>query len=228
MWLRWDGRKLDITPAPSLPGALANCCAASISGRAYVVGGQRLPSSTEASNAVYSLDLNDNRAEWQTEAPIPGPARILPSVAATADTLYVAGGATLYADEQGKPKRRYLRDAWQWKPVEGWRALPDLPELTCAAPAACPKNSFWVLGGSDGSLDAREAELRDQHPGFRRSARIFDSETGTWSEPVTVPFSLVTTTALVWDGLLVVPGGEDRPAHRSAEVHACRFAEKHG
>lgn len=224
LWLRWKGESVDIEPAPPLSLPLANCAAAELNGRAYVFGGQQSPQSVAAEPGLYSLDLNDPGAGWRAEPPLPGPGRILPSVAATAGALFVAGGADLQPDANGNAARTYLRDAWQFTPGAGWRALPDLPAPSCAAPAIGLNGEFFVLGGSDGELAPRESELRDAHPGFSRSVYAFAAKRG-WRIAAQLPFSLVTTTPAIWNDLIVLPGGEDRPAHRSAEVYGAALNE---
>lgn len=219
-WLRWDGRSLAVEPAAPLPAALANCGAALLGGRVYVSGGQQSPTATVAERVLLSLDLTQPGAGWRREAPLPGAGRILASIAASGAHLSVAGGAELFAGARGKAERRYLQDAWRFTPGSGWSALPDLPEPTCAAPAAFAGDALLVLGGSDGVLAPREAELADGHPGFSRGVKSFLPAIGQWRVSAQLPFSLVTTTATVWRDLLVVPGGEDRPAHRSAAVYA--------
>jgi hypothetical protein len=36
--------------------------------------------------------------------------------------------------------------------------------------------------------------------------------------PTSPPVSLVTTSAVNWQGAVIIPGGEDRPGHRSARA----------
>ncbi|MDZ7639635.1 MAG: hypothetical protein U5J83_15500 [Bryobacterales bacterium] len=218
--VRWDGSTISVSEAAPLPVSLANCAAVEVTGVAYVVGGQETPEATSASKALYSLDLGRTNAEWKEEAALPGAGRILPAVAALDGKLYVASGADLYSDEDGKAARRYLQDAWCFTPGQGWEQLPDLPRATCAAPAAGYPNTFLVFGGSDGTLDARADELKDDHPGFSREILLYRPSEGAWR---TAGFhaveGLVTTTAARWDDdYFVIPGGEDRPAHRSATV----------
>lgn len=220
LWLRWNGQTVEIETAAPLPLPLANCGAAELHGRAYVVGGQQSPQSISAERGLYSLDLKDPEAAWRDEPPLPGPGRILPSVAATEGALFVAGGADHHPDANGNAARIYLRDAWQFTPGAGWRVLPDLPAAACAAPAFGSNGEFFVLGGSDGVLAPRENELRDAHPGFSRSVYGYSAGRGSWRVAAQLPFSLVTITPAVWNNLLVLPGGEDRPAHRSAQVYA--------
>lgn len=206
------------TSSPPLPLPLANCATAALNGRTHVFGGQQSPRSAAAESGLYSLDLNNPGAAWRAEPPLPGSGRILPSVAATAGALFVAGGADLRPDANGNAARSCLRDAWQFTPGAGWRALPDLPAPFRAAPAFGLNGRFFVLGGSDGELAPRENELRDAHPGFSRSLYACTAKRG-WRIAAKLRFSLVTTTPAIWKDLIVLPGGEDQPAHRSAEVY---------
>jgi N-acetylneuraminic acid mutarotase len=225
LWLRWTGRSLEVGGGPVLPVPLANCAAAVIAEQAFVVGGQQSPTATAAERTLYSLDLRHADAGWKAEMELPGRGRILPSVAAAGGHLYVAGGASLDADADGQPARDYLSDAWRFTPGIGWNRLPSLPEPAAAAPAFGLGDSFFVLGGSDGFLAPREAELRDQHPGFSRSVKVFHPGKWSWQILDWLLFSLVTTTSVIWNGLVVVPGGEDRPAHRSNAVYAVPHQE---
>jgi N-acetylneuraminic acid mutarotase len=90
-----------------------------------------------------------------------------------------------------------------------------------AAPAvAYGQSHILVLGGDDGSHAARTQELKDNHPGFSRRILAYHTITGTWTQAGALPKGLVTTTAVHWREAIVIPGGEDRPAHRSSDVLA--------
>ncbi len=225
LWLGWNGKGVDISSGPPLPEPLANCAAALLGQTAYLVGGQDHPTASSASRAVYALDVSRDGAEWRAAPELPAAGRILPSVAASEHGLFVAGGASLTPGASGAPARVYLGDAWLLPPGGGWRRLPDLPELTCAAPAFATRAGFFVLGGSDGVLAVRENELRDAHPGFSLLVKTYRPGAKAWTVASELPFSLVTTTPAVWRGQLVLPGGEDRPAHRSAAVYAVPLSQ---
>jgi len=228
LWLRWNGKGIDLADGPPLPERIANCASALLGQTAYLVGGQGDPVATSASRAVYLLDVTRDGAEWRVGPELPATGRILPSVAASELGVFVAGGASLAPDASGAPARTYLGDAWLLPPGGGWRRLPDLPELTCAAPAFATRSGFFVLGGSDGVLAARENELRDAHPGFSRRAKVYHARSSSWDIASELPFSLVTTTPAVWRGQVALPGGEDRPAHRSASVYAVPLSRTGG
>ncbi len=87
------------------------------------------------------------------------------------------------------------------------------------------KGHAIVLGESDGALAAREAELKDEHPGFSRDVRMYDRAGKRWTSIGAMPASLVTTGCAWWGNELVIPGGEDRPGHRSARVIAVKFSK---
>ncbi len=224
-WLRAKGGSLRVEPAPELPVPLAYCGAALVGETAYVFGGQSSPAATRAESVLYSVNPGQQGASWKAERAFPGAGRIYAAVASAGGKLYVAGGASLSANADGKPQRTYLRDAWCYEPHLGWRALPGLPLLSCAAPSLGVGDRFAVFGGSDGSLDARVGELRERHPGFPRTIQVFSPGRNAWDTPGKVPFSLVAATATEWRGLAVIPGGEDRPSHRSRAVWATAIKE---
>ncbi|MGV3723297.1 MAG: hypothetical protein ACO1SX_20555, partial [Actinomycetota bacterium] len=61
-------------------------------------------------------------------------------------------------------------------------------------------------------------ELKERHPGFCTDVLTFDTRTGAWKRSGTLPLGLVTTNAVRWGARLVIPGGEDRPGHRSTRA----------
>jgi N-acetylneuraminic acid mutarotase len=81
-----------------------------------------------------------------------------------------------------------------------------------------------VFSGDDGELAPRVQELGHRHPGFSREILTYDPRTDRWSRAGSLPVSLVTTNAVRWNDRWVIPGGEDRPGHRSATVLASRAA----
>lgn len=219
--LVWTGSAVDVSPLPPLPGPLANAGAGYLGGKAYVVGGQESPTATTASAALYSLDAS-NASGWHQEADLPGPARILPAVAVAGDHLYVCSGAELSPGPDGKPARRYLQDAWRFSPASGWQAIPTPPRPAVAAASWGTDAGFFVFGGDDGSL-ASQPDLRERHPGFPRDVLYFHPERSSWETISRMPAGLVTTGASLWHDRIVIAGGEDRPAHRSAEVFSCNL-----
>ncbi|MEZ5361364.1 MAG: hypothetical protein R2748_03220 [Bryobacterales bacterium] len=220
--VRFDG-EARFDELPPLPSPCANAAGAFLNDVMYVAGCQASPTSTEALHAFWALDLAHVEQGWQVREPWPGPARILPVMAAQDGAVYLFSGAELLADADGKPTRRFLRDGYRYRPEEGWSAVQGPPQATVAAPSVAwgPAHIF-VFGGDDGSNFFRNEALGDQHPGFPRATWAYHTITDTWTNLGDAPFGQVTTTAVVFGGDIVVPSGEDRPGHRSPQVWAGR------
>ena len=222
--LRYAGGRLEQTALPALPQPVANCGAALLNNVIYVTGGQISPSSTEALKVLWALDLNEHEPRWTALEPPPGAGRILPVVAAQAGALYVISGAELVAGTDGAAARRYLTDGWKYRPGKDWARIADAPRAVVAAPAlAIGKSRILVFSGDDGANTHRVRELREKHPGFSRDVLSYDTGKNAWTMVAQMPISLVTTAAMKWQNGIVIPGGEDRPSHRSSSVLTLRL-----
>jgi N-acetylneuraminic acid mutarotase len=143
----------------------------------------------------------------------------------------------LKAGADGKAERLWLKDAWSYTPAlrsgerqladsdgrltssaTGWVKQPDLPRVAVAAPNPAPvlDEKILIIGGDDGANV--NFEPKSAHPGFPREVLAFDTKSQTWSKVGEVPFSLVTTNAVLWNNDIVIPGGEARPGVRSPQV----------
>jgi iduronate 2-sulfatase len=220
--LRWKDGRLEKSALPALPQPLANMGAALIGRAIFVAGGQIAPASTEATKTIFALDLDAREPKWKALDPIPGPARILPVVVSQGAALFVVSGAELLSGPDGKVSRRYLNDGWRYTPGadnNSWRRIANVPQPVVAAPAIDDGASrILVFGGDDGANAHRVFELKDNHPGFSRDILAYDTATDKWSMQGELPISLVTTSAVKRQSAIVIPGGEDRPGHRSARV----------
>ena len=204
---------------PPLPRACANAAAALLDGVVYVAGCQETPASTEALQAFWALDLANVAQGWKELQPWPGPARILPAVAAQDGAVFLFSGAELLAGENGAATRRFLTDGYRYRPGEGWKPVTGPPAAVVAAPfIAWGPAHIFVFGGDDGSKFFRNEELGDSHPGFPRTAWSYHTITDAWADLGQAPFGNVTTTAVEWNGAIAIPSGEDRPGHRSPRV----------
>lgn len=214
---------------PPLPQPCAFMCGCESDGVIYICGGIETPAATTALSTFWSLDLKQADAKWQVRPPCPGKPRILGCMAAVEGVVHLFSGAALHADKGGKAEREWLNDAWVYEPSAeggigmprsqgGWKKLPDMPRVAVAAPNPAPVigSKIYILGGDDGANV--HFEPKERHPGFPRSILVFDVKTQTWSQAGEVPFSLVTTHAVIWNGQIVIPGGEARPGVRSPQV----------
>jgi N-acetylneuraminic acid mutarotase len=216
----WDGqrtRSLSLADLPEPRMALAGAgCGHSI----FAMGGQSSPTAGSASQKVWLLEAvrgNWQKARWKEAPHIPGPGRILPAAAGGRNAFYLASGAALSETASGAVFRTYLRDAFVYRPGSGWEALPDLPAPVVAAPAICDKSGRLVIfGGDDGTLAGKTPELGARHPGFSRT--ILRQRDSAWFGSGMLPESLVTSGAALWNGAVVIPGGENIPGTRTARV----------
>jgi solute:Na+ symporter, SSS family len=218
--LQWANGELVNQPLPDLPTPAAYCGGAAIGDVVYVFGGHAAPDDPAPFNKLWSLDLTNIETGWR-EIPdyLPGPGRILPVVAAQSGSLYVFSGASLRAEDDGALVRTYLADGYAFTPGSGWREAAPPPKPIVAAPAVAFGAGHIVLfSGDDGSLYEQTQSLGDDHPGFAADTLLYHTFTDAWANVGDAPFAYVTTGATVLDGNIVVPGGEDRPGHRSDRV----------
>jgi len=177
---------------------------------------------------LWVLDLSAEGTpdfEWKQLPPWPGPERAFNLAVVQHngfhDCLYVLSG-----------RRRsgagivFLKDVYEFHPGTisesyggSWRRMADAPACVMAGTAAAVGQShIFVFGGADGSLYARSEELKDLHPGFPKRALAFHTITGTWTDAGGIPINQVTTRAVTWDGMIVIPTGEVRPRVRTPKV----------
>ncbi len=242
--LHWDGRQLQKTKGPALPIPLANAAGVIADNVLYIAGGSESPQSLRASDKFWKLDLAAGLAESQwTELPTwPGPERILPAMAAQNGKILLISGARLMSDGAGGTTREFLKDAYAFDPKSGhWSALSSPPAPLVAAPnPGIPLGhaDALFLAGDDGEHFFRQAELRDNHPGFPVSLYRYNTVIDRWTEAGTFPriadaagnlqsnggtFPPVTTPVVSWQGQYVLPSGEIRPAVRTPKVMSVSF-----
>lgn len=205
-----DGR-IACTALPSLPKPIANTSGVLIGDVIHVAGGTETPDALQTEKNCWALDLAAEHKAWKVLPPWPGPSRMLAVTGTLNGNFYLFSGAEL---EKGV--RNYLRDAYMYSPEQGWKKLANLPSATVAAPSpAFSASSLMIFGGDNGAATAE----REQHPGFSRQILNYNTHTDSWSVrgqlPATPP---VTTTLTVWNGNVVIPGGEVKPAIRTTKV----------
>lgn len=213
----WIEEEAKLPPLPKPCAFMAGCVLDDV---IYIAGGIETPTATSAMSSFWALDLKKADAQWQELPPCPGNARILACMAAADGAVHLFSGAALHAGKDGKPEREWLNDAWRFKPATGWQQLPNMPRVAVAAPNPAPvvDGKILIIGGDDGANV--NFEPKTKHPGFPRDVLAFDLKTQSWSKAGEVPFSLVTTNAVLWNGQIVIPGGEARPGVRSPQVWA--------
>lgn len=217
LMLTWADGKLTQTALPPLPKPLANACGVVGSrGELYVIGGIATPDATEALTSVYVIGVNLPSQRWHELPPLPV-GRMLATAANADGGIFVAGGVALSAGPDGKPVRRYLKDAWQLTALHGWKRIADLPRPAVAAPSPAPDDStgFYILGGDDGSQVNADPQ---KHRGFSKTVLRYETRSDTWSARGELPLASVTTPCVHWADMWIIPGGEVRPGVRTPRV----------
>ncbi len=232
--LTWDAKKRRVVcgELPALPKPCAYGAATAIGSRIYLAGGQSGGKLETAMKNLWVLDLSRKGQRdfaWQELPPWPGSERAFNLTVAQHNgfdaCVYVMSGRRMANGEFD-----FLKDVYEFNPSklgdpdqDAWRRVTDAPACVMAGTAAAIGQShIFVLGGADGSLVHRVDELRDNHPGFPKRALAFHTITGTWTEGGAIPANHVTTIAVPWDDMVVIPTGEVRPRVRSPKVWAVR------
>ncbi|MEQ1829708.1 MAG: hypothetical protein ABL921_27345 [Pirellula sp.] len=224
--LLWENQRLTLTELPSLPKPVANMCGAALGNTLYIAGGIETPTSTLAMHSFYCIDLSAPQSQWRELETWPGPERMLAVAAVQEGAFFLMSGVSLTPDNLGKPVRKYLTDAYTYKPESGWRRIANLPRPAVAAPTpamAHGSNGILVIGGDDGANVGFQPPER--HPGFPTSILRYQSKRDEWSVWHQAPLGQVTTTIVPWGNSLVIPSGEVRPGVRTPEVWAYRPKE---
>jgi SSS family transporter len=227
---QWKNGILVTDTLPSLPYAFANGAGAVLNNTLYIAGGLLHPNDTSAQNTFWSLDLTLplEKMIWQKQTPVPGPGRMLCVAGVQGEHLYIFSGVELYSDANGKLQRKYLKDAYRFHPRKGWESITDLPHPVAAAPSPAftsGQSHLLVFGGDEGKLASQVMELKGDHPGFSSTILAYHTITNTWTSIGEVPQHIqegvkspVTTPLVVWNGNVVLPGGEVKPGVRTTHV----------
>ena len=231
--IEYKNGKLNLQTLPSLPKPIANLSGALVGDVIYVAGGLDAPDSKSTSSSFFRLDLSQKGAEqkWQELETWPGPSRMLSVAGTSGNDFYLFSGTQLVDG-----KREYLKDAYKYSPATGWFKIKDLPHAVVAAPGPAfttSNGNLLIFGGDDGKYAATASELKEKHPGFVTEILKYDTTINSWqivgsvltnnkadapSNPNGSIWAPVTTTAVVWKGGMVFPGGEVRPAIRTPRV----------
>lgn len=237
--LRYANGRVEQTDLPALPSPLANATGALLGEVIYVAGGTVGPAATATEKEFWSLDLSKPAGErkWQQLPAWPGPSRMLAVAGILDGAFYLISGVELVkAPADSVARRVYLKDAYRYSPGKGWARIADVPQSVAAAPSpafATGQSHLLVLGGDHGRYADQNAVLKDNHPGFSTEVWAYNFITNAWAavdaiftdrkadaaaQPGNSVWAPVTTPAVVWNGQLVLPSGEVRPAVRTSRV----------
>ena len=234
----YEGKNISICQLPALPQALANTTGAVLGNTIYVAGGLFTPDANETANIFWSFDLSSKGHErvWHQLKTWPGPSRMLAVAGVSNQAFYLFSGADLFRNDVGQLERKYLSDAYAYKPGIGWKKIASLPKAIVAAPSPAytsASKSLFIFGGDDGTLASQATTLKEKHPGFSDEILEYNPSKDKWLQsghiykvlrpdsqlkPNNSIWPAVTNVMVIWQGSIVFPGGEVRPAVRTPRV----------
>jgi N-acetylneuraminic acid mutarotase len=216
--LTWKNNALVTESLPALPIPLSVASGALVGDVLILCCGAEQPGEQVATNRGFALDLSAKNLAWRELPPLPGKPRLLATAGACEATFYLFGGASLAPNADGKIGRQFLKEAWSFTMIDGWKRIADLPRPNLAAPAPAPfhQGKLLLLAGDDG-LRVGSQPLK-QHPGFPNGILAYDPKTDRWSELGAVPAPRATVPCVQWQGNFIIPSGEARPGVRSPEI----------
>ncbi len=238
--LNWRDDSLQIEVLPDLPQALTGASATVQDDVVYLVGGQN---ENQVSDQLYRLDLTAPDKGWVALPALPYAVSHTVLYAANykdSPSLFVVGG------RQGQPQSPSLLFDKVYRfdiASQQWHKATALPYALSAATGVTWKDEgLLVFSGDQGAtfhkteelifaiakaqdttkverLTAEKNTLQANHPGFESVVLWYDFATQNWQKIDTIPFpGQVTTTALLWDSEIVIPGGEIRAGVRTPQI----------
>lgn len=187
-----------------------------INNTVYATGGKTTENGREeVLNNFWKLDLGQGVvAEWQLVEPCPGGVRFGVSLVkqnnGDHDCLFLFGG---------KSESGYLSDVYMFDPkMNQWEKRKNMPRPILAAPVlAMGGLQIFIFSGSDGHDVEKIFEIKDNYH-FSNEVLSYNTVTNVWCKAGELPQGIVNTTAVLWNGHIVIPGGELRPGTRTPEV----------
>jgi SSS family transporter len=214
--LRWDSAAAKVitdTALPKLPRPLSFVTAAYLNDRIYLAGGKGADG--QASADFFTLDLKSPAAGWQKLPPWPGPPRYGALMAAQ----YIENTGFIYLFG-GKSDEHHLTENFRYDPATlRWRKCAPLPRTAFLAPIlAVGQSRIMVFGGADGV----RSEPDDNHA-YPAEVRAYHTVTDTWAQHGTMPTGVAGTSAVLWEGNIVIPGGAQSPGVATVAVQTARL-----
>jgi cyclically-permuted mutarotase family protein len=228
--------EISFTTLPSLPVALTNLSGAYHQHTLYVAGGESV---SGPSAKFFSLDISTPGAAWQTLADIP--VAVSHAVMAIQDGgVYLVGGRrknTNGISDIFNTTYRYdlYSKAWTLKEPLPYSvsagtglAVGDHEILFCSGDKGAIFSKVEALNAAiSTAADALKKEtltnekktLLNTHPGFTKEVLLYNTTTGQWKTTNALTMEgPVTTTAFLWNGVIMIPSGEIKAGVRTPVI----------
>lgn len=244
--LQWDGSNETIIDRelPELPVGLTNASATFKDGIVYVAGGE---TTGFVSDRLYSLNINNPNSGWTLLATIPKPVSHAVLVALDNGShdasLYLVGGRMRNSNGISD----LYNSVFQYSIRSGqWQEKRQLPYSLSAGTGIACTNRLIIFGGDKGvtfhkteqliaainkqqdsvkklELARQKNELQSAHPGFSKEILQYDVRLDEWIVSGSMPFDTpVTTTAFVWENMVIIPSGEVKAGIRTPKILMAR------
>lgn len=223
-----DGNAI-INNLPSLSQKTSFMSGAILNDIIYIAGGIEKPDSVYALSFFQALDLNNITDGWKVLDQCPGDGRILSGCVAQGEKMYIYGGASLSENENGRPKRHYLNDAFCYDPItSSWTQIASLPYPLAAAPtpAMTVNQTHFLIFGGDNSKGATYGS-EETGLSFNRNILSYNLESDKWKILGETPkqfIASVTTNAVQNGSKYIVAAGEARPGIRTPQIYQVETA----
>ncbi|MEN9950581.1 MAG: hypothetical protein RLY85_1333 [Bacteroidota bacterium] len=229
-------KALNIQQLPSLPGATSNAVAVSYGQSVYLLGGE---TASGTADACWKLEFNNLHAGWQNIQGLPAPRAYAAAVVTGMPDnpkIIMLGGRR----KTPSGISEISASVFAYSLKEGsWTELKSLPYPLSAGTAVAAGNDEIIFFGGDraetftrveqtlaaianadekskDSLINQKNQLLSNHPGFSKAVLSYHPSTGICKEIGAIPFpSPVTTTALIYKDMIILPSGEIRAGVRT-------------
>jgi Uncharacterized protein conserved in bacteria len=238
-------KKITVSDFPNLPLPLANMGAVVHGNKLFVAGGELQDG---VSDRVLQLDLGNLEKGWACVGKLPYAVSHLQLLSDNQNNLYLLGGRK---GNSQSPSTLYHELWCSTDHGITWSKRADIP-FSAAAGTACllPDQGIWLLSADRGNTfhqvealifdakneanPAKRQELVDaknrlqiNHPGFGREVWRYDLHSNKWNRMGDLPSNgPVTTTAVVWDDMIILPSGEIKAGVRTPEILVATFSNK--
>lgn len=237
--LRWSDaqQKPIFTALPNLPVALTNASAVYIDELIYVIGGEMKDA---VSDKVWCLDLRHRSLGWDNITRLPKPVSHAVVVAVEKQIFVLGGRKKNIGAISSLYDAVYSFDLYH----NVWTDHPPLPYALSAGTGLVKNKGILLFGGDKGTVfskvealllaiaqeqdaDKKAAlvqqknDLQKQHPGFSSDILYYALPTGKTSVVSVLPYPTpVTTMALWWNNMIILPSGEVKAGIRTPLILA--------
>jgi SSS family transporter len=232
--LTWDpdSQKLSIEELPDLPAPTAFAAAGLMGDSVYVASGMQSSRASDDVHGFWKLDLSAENDDdpatdftWQELDVYPGPARHKAVSAVQAidgeDSFFLFSGEISDPADPSVNGLSYLTDGYRYDvKTATWHELNEIPHpIAAAAALAFGQAHVLVFSGSTGEHVTKPVQDR---PRFTKDVLAYHTITDTWVKASEMPEAVVTTSAVNWDGDLVITSGEVKPGVRTRAVQIAK------